>query len=85
MFRLHIDVAAGHDEQEAVTLVVQPLLKIIQEGLKNHPEVIDNIEGKMGKPVIKYRLGNDEDRQRSNYLDKDANGHVSTKKFQLMI
>ena len=29
---------------------------------------------------INYRLGHDEDRQRSNYLIKDEKGHVSNKK-----
>ena len=32
---------------------------------------------------MNYRLGNDNDRQKSNYLKKDAEGHVNNKKTRL--
>jgi hypothetical protein len=32
---------------------------------------------------MNYRLGNDEDRQKSNYLKKDEEGHVNNKKTRL--
>ena len=32
-----------------------------------------------------YRLGHDEDRQKSNYMDKNENGHVSNKKTKIHI
>lgn len=34
--------------------------------------------------LINYRLGHDEDRQRSNYLIKDDKGHVSNKKCTIL-
>jgi hypothetical protein len=32
---------------------------------------------------VNYRLGHDEDRQKSNYLLKNENGHVSNKKCHI--
>jgi len=34
---------------------------------------------------INYRLGHDEDRQKSNYLDKNENGHVTNKKSRISL
>tara|TARA_Y100000034_G_scaffold75640_1_gene90821 strand:- start:713 stop:925 length:213 start_codon:yes stop_codon:yes gene_type:complete len=34
---------------------------------------------------VNYRLGYDEDRQRSNYLHKNENGHVNNKKTRIDI
>ena len=38
-----------------------------------------------GIEKLNYRLGHDDDRQRSNYLDKNENGHVSNKKIKVDI
>jgi hypothetical protein len=47
--------------------------------LQNHKqELID-----MGFSDINYRLGNDEDRQKSNYMIKNENGHVANKKSRI--
>jgi hypothetical protein len=35
--------------------------------------------------TINYRLGHDDDRQKSNYLDKNENGHVSNKKSKILL
>lgn len=71
-FRLHIDIPLGADQESAI----QQSKELI-ENLKNlfghSPTVLD----------VSYRLGNDDDRQKSNYLDKNENGHVSTKKCKL--
>ena len=32
---------------------------------------------------LNYRLGHDEDRQKSNYLKKTENGHVTNKKIRI--
>jgi len=46
---------------------------------QNHKqELID-----MGFGDINYRLGNDEDRQKSNYMIKNENGHVANKKSRI--
>jgi len=46
---------------------------------QNHKqELID-----MGFTDINYRLGHDDDRQKSNYLIKNENGHVANKKSRI--
>jgi len=34
---------------------------------------------------INYRLGHDEDRQKSNYFTKNENGHVNNKKSKIVV
>lgn len=69
MYRLHIDVpihARSLDE-------AQDLAK----------EIMNNIDLPslpLGVTEVNYRLGHDEDRQRSNYLDIDERGHCSHRK-----
>ena len=70
-YRLHIDIPLGHDEEEAIELSK----KLVSEGFKLPAEV----------KTINYRLGHDEDRQKSNYLIKNENGHVSNKKTRIDI
>jgi len=36
-----------------------------------------------GVDQVNYRLGHDEDRQKSNYLNKTESGHVTNKKSRL--
>ena len=64
MYRLHIDIPLGSDEEEAIK---QAKLKTIVGGVEQ----------------VNYRLGHDEDRQKSNYLNKTENGHVTNKKTRL--
>jgi hypothetical protein len=71
-YRLHIDMPLGTDEQTAIrhsNLII---------GMFN-----DRMGAlrQMGIENFNVRLGNDTDRQKSNYLDKDENGHVSNKKL----
>jgi hypothetical protein len=40
---------------------------------------------KLDVECINYRLGHDDDRQKSNYLDKNENGHVSNKKSKILL
>ena len=75
--RLHIDIPLGHDEEKAVM---------------NSEEIIYMIESQkdfllesLGVEQLNYRLGHDEDRQKSNYLDKNENGHVSNKKMKIRL
>lgn len=70
-YRLHIDIPLGHDEEKAAELTKQ----LMNEGFKVPSEV----------KTINYRLGHDEDRQKSNYLIKNENGHVSNKKTRIEI
>jgi hypothetical protein len=47
--------------------------------LQNHKqELID-----MGFTDINYRLGNDNDRQKSNYMIRNENGHIANKKSRI--
>lgn len=39
----------------------------------------------IGVEEINYRLGHDDDRQKSNYFLKDANGHVNNKKSKIVV
>ena len=65
-FRLHIDIIVGADEKTATDLSTKIL--------KDLASVIDS------GLVVQYRLGNDLDRQQSNYFIKNTNGHVGNKK-----
>ena len=72
-YRLHIDIPFSGGEAEAA------------ENAKNIIELLrKDIMIEMGVEQINYRLGNDEDRQKGNYLEKNANGHISCKKFRIM-
>jgi hypothetical protein len=51
---------------------------ILSDDMQQHFKSV-NIE------QINYRLGHDEDRQKSNYLMMDDNGHCSTKKTKVRI
>jgi hypothetical protein len=39
----------------------------------------------IGVEEINYRLGHDEDRQKSNYFQKDSNVHVNNKKSKIVV
>lgn len=80
-YRFHLDIELGSDEDRAIELSKQFL------------ETLEHAEDDMGlfydvsclDPVkINYRLGHDDDRQKSNYLAKNENGHVTNKKCQLI-
>jgi len=76
-YRLHIDIPLGGNEEEAIykaNLLVQEFFKLNQSTAGNL------INEKYEIEKVSYRLGHDEDRQKSNYLDKNENGHVSNKK-----
>ena len=72
MFRLHIDIPLVGSEAEASEI---------------SKKIIDLLEKEkmltFGVEQVNYRLGHDEDRQKSNYLLKNENGHVSNKKCHI--
>lgn len=74
MFRLHLDILLTADNTNS-TNVSQKFVEFL---MKNKTELVD-----MGIPLINYRLGNDEDRQKSNHLIKNENGHVANKKSHI--
>ena len=76
-YRLHIDIPINGCEEDA---------------LKKANEIVrfcfdNNISAKtmqeLGVEVVNYRLGHDEDRQKSNYFLKNENGHVNNKKSKV--
>jgi len=75
MFRLHIDIPLPLDESGAAALtreVVDAMLAAVATRLCE-----------AGISEFNYRLGHDEDRQKSNYLLKTASGHVVNKKSRV--
>lgn len=75
MYRLHIDVPCGTDQKEAIASA-QQILADIQKFL-----AFTSLQGR----EIGVRLGCDEDRQKSNYLDLNENGHCSNKKTKITL
>lgn len=74
MYRLHIDIPASENQQAALQLsrnIMNDIEKILRE----------NYQGL----EINYRVGNDTDRQKSNYLMINENGHVNNKKSRINI
>jgi len=76
MYRLHIDIPVGHDEEKAIE-ICQQMISTISTHVRTRSQITPEIEG------MNYRLGHDEDRQKSNYLSKNENGHVNNKKIRL--
>lgn len=75
-YRFHIDIPFDpSDSEEECVRKSQKVVSFLETMTK-----IENL--KIDK--INYRLGHDEDRQKSNYLDKNENGHVSNKKFSIV-
>ena len=79
MYRLHIDIPLGPNENDAIQQVEDLMHWHFAD-----PEARDKIKYLMGNVnQINYRLGHDEDRQKSNYLKKTENGHVTNKKCRI--
>lgn len=77
-YRLHIDVPLNMSEEKAAELS-----EFIVWNLEN--AMMSNKINEEGVPKFSYRLGHDEDRQKSNYLIKTESGHVTTKKSEILL
>lgn len=77
-YRLHIDIPLPMSEVDAVT-VTETVMAVLQA-----PHLLTGLQSR-GVPAINYRLGHDEDRQRSNYLVKTPSGHVTNQKSRITI
>lgn len=75
-YRLHIDIPLGSNEEEAIQIASQ-MVSTLSTHVRNRSKIDSCIEG------MNYRLGHDEDRQKSNYLLKNEEGHVNNKKIRL--
>ena len=74
-YRLHIDIPMPFTEEEALK-ASQLIVNYI-----NNMILID----KTKIEEINYRLGHDDDRQKSNYFIKNENGHVNNKKSKIVV
>ena len=72
MFRLHLDIPLPENEQEALELAAKAIASINFKMM-----------GEAGVKTVQYRLGKDDDRTPRNYLNKDENGHATTKKIRI--
>ena len=82
MYRLHIDIPFGDDEDAAIIAANQ-----LMEWHFTDTEAKEKIQRLVtrcgGIDQVNYRLGHDEDREKSNYLTMDDDGDVNTKKNQI--
>jgi len=76
-YRLHIDIPINGNEEDALKTASE----IVRFCFDNH--IAEKTMRELGVEVINYRLGHDEDRQKSNYFIKNENGHVNNKKSYL--
>jgi len=74
MFRLHMDFPLSGNEQECINAAN----KLVAFFEQNKDTLIS-----MGFSDINFRLGHDHDRQKSNYLIKNENGHIANKKSRI--
>ena len=74
MFRFKLDIEVGDDE----TAAAEKSRKIVDV-------IIDAFKANTDIKEISYLMSNDNDRTVRNYLVKDENGHVATKKFRVGI
>jgi hypothetical protein len=74
MFRLHIDIPLPFSEEKAkkVSLVIIEMFDIAKITF-------------FGLDHINYRLGHDDDRQKSNYFVVNDSGHVNNKKSKIVL
>jgi len=79
MFRLFIDIAIPGTEVEALKTAQE----ILNYCFDNHIS-IEKLQN-MNIDTINFRLGHDQDRQKSNYFMKNDNGHVNNKKSKIVV
>ena len=81
MYRLHIDIPLGPNEKDAIQQVENLMHWHFAD--VDAQEKIKYLMGNVDQ--VNYRLGHDEDRQKSNYLNKTENGHVTNKKSRISL
>ena len=73
-YRLHIDIPVTASDLEKAQEIAKAVMGVISEKIP---------DPSLGVTEVNYRLGHDEDRQRSNYLDIDERGHCSHRKSKI--
>tara|TARA_R100001510_G_C7452414_1_gene76669 strand:- start:53 stop:304 length:252 start_codon:yes stop_codon:yes gene_type:complete len=79
-FRLHIDIPLGTDETEATKKA-----EYYMNFCFSDDDARERLRNNFKIEQVNYRLGHDEDRQKSNYLNKTESGHVTNKKIRLLL
>ena len=79
-FRLHIDIPLGTDEEEA-----SKRANYFMNFCFTDVDQKEKMQKLFHIDQLNYRLGHDEDRQKSNYLNKTESGHVTNKKIRLTL
>jgi hypothetical protein len=74
MYRLHIDIPMPFNENDAKDFSLAIVSMLDKEKITS-----------MGIDQINYRLGHDDDRQKSNYFMTNATGHVNNKKSKIVL
>ena len=74
---MHIDIPLGSDQDDAISVSNQ----IMGHCLSQERDFFKSLDIEK----INVRLGHDDDRQKSNYLKMNENGHVSNKKISIDI
>lgn len=73
-YRLHIDIPLLGGEAEAIK-ISNAIISILND---------KNKMTNLGVEQINFRLGHDDDRQKSNHLSKNENGHINNKKNKIL-
>ena len=76
MYRLHIDIPLGDNEEEAIQ-IASHMVSTISTHVRHRAKIDSCVEG------MNYRLGHDDDRQKSNYRMNNEEGNVNNKKIRL--
>ena len=79
MFRLKIDIPLNEDETISAKTATEFMEWLIDKAKHSGSEKSIACE------KLQYLMACDEDRSIRNYLDKDKNGHASTRKSKLRI
>jgi hypothetical protein len=74
-YRLHIDIPMPFSEEKALKISSMIINFLSTTSLIENTNITE----------INYRLGHDDDRQKSNYFIKNENGHVNNKKLKINI
>jgi len=77
MYRMHIDIpmeGLSLEESKSVSELLTGIIWNSNTALRDR-----------GITTVNIRLGNDQDRQKSNYLDFNENGHVTNKKRKITL
>lgn len=83
-YRLHIDIPLG-DNEDVARFVSKQIVHWMFDDQEARARLNNLAMGESQIEKINYRLGHDDDRQKSNYLQVNENGHVTNKKSRLNI